>query len=227
MQQLLNRHNPAGYEVINCGFPSYRMDAVYHLFKNEVIKYQPDLIIVNSICNDCFRPAYSRKETLALKVHKLLYNKWIFYTLFLEKYSKIINLNKSPHPFFCYPRYLSDDYMYYVKSIIALAKEHNIKIVLVKEPMNLPIDAFKENCAYVTLEEKYASSDDFLKKGTIAYRYYGEQLTNISKENSILLIDPTKPMLRHHDLFLDIVHLRPKGYRLLATLIIRGIKSEI
>jgi len=231
LQQLLDKKRfPKKFEVINCGIPSYRMANIYCLFKNEVAGYQPDMIIVNSICNDCGRPAYSVKATIALKIHNLLYNRWVLYTLLLEKYSISLNLNKMPHPFFCYPGSLSDisdDYAHYLDLIIALAKERNIKIALVKEPMNFKNDDIKESYTIEQMDKEYIGAADFTRKTMVAYHYCRMRLTDIGSRNNIPVIDPSGPFSRRATLFIDIVHLYPKGYRLLASLIARGIRTQI
>jgi len=206
------------YEVINCGLPTALTYHIYELFSNEIINYEPDIIIISESINDALFVTPQIKN-FWYKLHSSLYYRSMLYTLLLEKYSALKRNDSRPF-FIFYNKSIPHYYKYYLERIIKLAKEKGIKVILFNEPMlsdvNFPNDLDK-------LEIMYRDTFDSSISPLIKQRYYNKQMEIIAKENNIDFIDAAKLIEEKPHLFLDIVHLSAEGNELLAKLIAKVI----
>lgn len=211
------------YEVINCGFPGYKMKEIYNLFAHEIISYNPDIVMIYEAYNDSFNPSIKTPPLLFL--HDMLYYKWMLYTILLEKYSAI--KHNTPLPFFyLHNEKIPDDYSKYLNSIVELARSKSIKVVLVKQPLSMIKDGVIREDSIPTLLQKYRKMSDSLMKGLIRNYYYSLEMENIALKQSSVLIDPISAMEGKGEFFLDEVHLTPDGASFLANFIAKRVTGN-
>jgi len=120
----------------------------------------------------------------------------MLYTVLLEKYSSV--KREGATPFFLKSKDKHPGYAYYLRSIIKLAKEKGIEVILIKQVTNGDIK-----------EPNFVGGQD----------YYVKQLEKIGLDNNLLIIDPTETFEQKGELFIDNIHLKPEGNRLLARII--------
>jgi lysophospholipase L1-like esterase len=209
------------FEVINCGFPRYKMANVYNLLKNELMRYSPDIIVVYSAFNDAFEPRLTRGMSILTRLHEILYYRWMLYTVLLEKYS--ITKYGSPLPFFMLVRDIPDDYYKNLKPLIETAKNKGIEVILVKQPLNLLPDSIRRKDSRKQLEKVYAKTTDEFKRRIILHHYYACQAEELAEENNLLFVDSIPVLEGREELFFDQIHLNPEGARLLAQLVAKDI----
>jgi len=225
MQQIFDSYHPSAFEVINCGSPASKILSIYFMFSREVIKYHPDVIIINSIFNDCFNPELKINQNFAWRIHTALYYKWMLYTLLLEKYS--FSKNKNPVPFFYFSRFITPDYVNYAKLIISLAKKNNIKVMLVKQPALFSKNDVNGELTSEQLEKMYASGRDEDKRKRIAFFYYTKQIQGMADEAAGVWVAGTfKELLTRPEFFKDEMHLTPEGYAFLAKLLVDDMLKQ-
>jgi len=219
LQEILSRK----YEVINCGLPSFKMLNIYYFFKDDVIRCQPDFIIICEAYNDAFNiPLVISRRNLAFRLHKFFYYRWMLYTVLLEKYSAVIN--KCPNPFSAEKNGIDQDFTKYLIKIIELARSHNITVVLVKQWLNDKTGILAGDHTQSELEKMYSSAQDANTRRVIRFCYYTQEMEKIAREYNLLFVDPTKDIQRDKTLFIDPVHLYPKGNRILAEQIAEAFK---
>ncbi|MFH1460664.1 MAG: GDSL-type esterase/lipase family protein [Candidatus Omnitrophota bacterium] len=153
LEELLNAKG-INAEVINAGVIGYTTFQGKEMFKKELFKYKPDLITIAYILNDVDRYRFFRNEGLSdseleLAPSKFIIIKNMFYrsrSCFILKrlISKVLQKNKKAITALYKKRfYLSkirvspDEYQNNLEQLIFLAKEKEIKVLLVKMPVNL------------------------------------------------------------------------------------------
>ena len=222
LDKILNETGGVGrFEVINCGFPSYRMEHIYNLFSEEVVNYEPDAIVVYSAWNDAFMSGIVSGKSMLWRLHNLLYYRWMLYTLILEKYSSA--KHGSALPFFYRHGKIPGDYVRYLDMIIRAAEGRGINIFLVEQPCNMPEAGIPGGLGPGQLRKLYAGTTDMSKAGVIAQRYYLKQMKLLGERRGAYVIDPLYEIERRPELFLDTVHLNAQGNRMLAHIIAKEI----
>jgi len=221
-------------EVINCGFPAYKTKEIYNLFKYEVINYSPDMIIIYAAWNDAFHPDLLTSTSIFFRLHKMLYYRWMLYTVSFEKYS--VMKRKTAMPIIHLHKEIPQYYLNNLKSIIDLAKKKEIEVILVKQPINLSFwndpsffhefgDINRDDNSF-QLEQKYAQTSVEPKRELIRQYYYNLQMEELAARNNILLVNPISEIEGKKDLFIDPIHLSPNGTELLAKLVAKEILNN-
>lgn len=192
--ELNSNYGSNHFEVINAGIPSYTIKEIYALFKTEIIKLNPDLVTINSLCNDWILGRLSGRNLL-VKLHMFLMDKSLFYTTLNEKISVLRSRGAGG-------AYRSDEkslrvYRDYLTKIIKLAESRGIRIIIIKQPLN------------------------FLEKQQAYHAPFYAVIDEVSREFGIPVVaggaefdGPEKS-----GLFTDVVHLSDKGNQVLARLI--------
>jgi len=221
LQQLLGK----GAEVINCGFAAYRTFHIYELFEQELQELKPDTIIIMSAFNDAFKPPLIAKNNIAWRLHGRIYNRWMFYTLLLEKISAM--MYGDPTPFYYRWKNIPPQYSDNISKIISLARQKGIKVVLVKQAANFPLyEDLNYDLTQQRLQQLYASTRDNRKRAVIAYYYYVRKMEDLGRENNLLVVDPIPQIAPFPELFIDCLHLKAKGNKILAEIIAKDIKRD-
>lgn len=229
LQFYLNKRQ-GGFEVINSAFSSYSSSDYISLIKNELINYSPDIFIVYAGVNNLRDFESTPIITNLTKIHNFLYYRWsMLYTLLSEKLCLI--LDNSP-----FPRTVNsinqtkaiDGYINDIENIINIGKNNKIRLIFVRQMLNnqkdlfaddiLPLEMSREALRWRRIEH-YADSALFYYQNEMMKR-----LKELCKKYNIEFIDPRGEFYdeivdNNVDLFIDFVHLTPKGNDLLGRLI--------
>lgn len=155
-QKLKKNSQSKNIEVINASQIGYTTYQGVILFKERLLKYSPNLITVSYVLNDIDRYRFIRNEGLSdkelhmpnfltIKIKNILlrnrsyliFKKYV--TLSMNKSSRLaINILKKQFDL-AKVRVSSTDFKINLEKIINLCKAHNIRIVLIKMPINLSL----------------------------------------------------------------------------------------
>ena len=212
ISSYLQQDLDGGFEVLNCGFPGYMAEQIYSLLKNEIIYYNPDIIVVYSGFNDAYHPTYKNY------IHDFLYYKWILYTYLIEKYHATRERSSGGSV-------IPGEYKKFLGKIVWLAKENGIEVVLAKELLHNFTDGVYRSDGTKVLEEKYAATvaEDQLKRQIIKHYYYNLQAEEVALRNGLVIVDTIREMEKNPKFFADQVHLTPAGDEEMAKFIARAI----
>lgn len=220
MEKILNETGDGRkYEVINCGFPAYRMKNIYNLFSKEVAGYSLDCIVIYEGWNDALLCDLVDGNSIPWKVHKLLYYKWMLYTLCIEKYSYIKQHNALP--VFNRSRHVSEEFSRYLEQTIMLAREKGIRVVMVKQPVNIRHSFLDHVSSLEELRGLYEKEPDLRVAAVIAQHYYTRQIEELAKKFNIAVADPVGAIEARAGIFLDDVHINAEGNMMLAEAIVK------
>ena len=241
LQRGLDEIMPGRYEVINAGFGSYNTGLILNLFKNEFVKYRPDIIILYCGYNEhtggltrLFRntskiQVVMRKTDLFLKANssfylvlsRLLY-KGMSFGIVTEG-GRIVKIFKEN-----------------LNEIINICEVNNIKCVIVKQPLYVKSESPSSGPPGFLYSKYYGSpyfNEDIFKKiesdikNNLSYVKYGKtyyyqqllfkSIDGIKSENGeITVVDFVNNFIGEQErtgkLFLDVVHLSPEGNKLLV-----------
>lgn len=214
------------FEVINAGVMAYTMQRINSLFKEEVINYDPDIITVYAAYNDA---TYTRnriyvKTNLFLRICRLLYYRWMLFTVLTEKVSLI--KNKIPAPFFfCTPNSV-EIYVKNLECLILLAKQKNIKVILIKQPINVDIEIDFNKETIESLKEKVKKATSIKEMRIYTQYLLVKEMERIGFEHKLAIVNPLDEFKRNkEEYFLDDVHLTAKGNRKLAEIIAKSLNE--
>lgn len=215
------------YEVINTGISGTIIAHVDNLFKNEVINWDVDMIVINNVFNNLFlsdlaHEIVNRNGAISLRTIDLfLLTKSILYMTLREKLYSFINprIDNIYTPELPVSRilknFLTDDAFWQeleniYMDIIGIAKAHNIKVILVTEPVKLGVSEKKKMGNM--LDERTAPI--YKKAYSLLYR--------IADKEDLDLVDVAyyfNQSAQENAYFTDGVHLTIKGNEYLAQLI--------
>lgn len=234
LQFYLNKAGGRGFEVINSGFPGYYSLNYYNLVRHELIKYSPDILIMEIGTNDLGRSMQQKDiGKWGIKLHGLLYYRSMLYTLLTEKISSLIQ--KSPIPMQIYTLNADTAWKDYLTKIIAICRENKIKVILLRQMLNAAPEVFlKDDASFEEISRLQKSSIDAFSKAysspQVIYRY--NNITAVFKEAAgecdVPLLDFRKEFLKEITLnkkqvFSDDVHLTPEGNNILGELLSQKI----
>ena len=229
--KLQRKYPNRKFEVINAGFGSTHTKQHLGLFRNELLQYEPDMIIYYEAWNEAgfgqgpdptpppsawMRPL--NRTSAFFSQHSMLY-----LTAF-EKTKKI--RSGKPLSGFLYKeagRKLHKDRL---RQMIQISRKRGIQVVFVLQPL-APAHGLKEFLSGMNadqLEELTLKSllPDFYRR-IILQKVFLAQLVELSKEFNLPLLNPLRLFEEKMDqgafLFVDHVHLTPAGNRVLANFI--------
>lgn len=217
------------FEVINCGFPRYRLNEIRNLFRYELLGYSPDMLIIYSGFNDAFPVLFEHEESLGYRLHKLFYYRWMLYTILREKYSSIRYKTAAPIPDPRPPEKISKRFYSELKGITDIAKARGIKLIFIPEIANTQEKKLELNDvvkgseydSFYALEKKYydLTSDASInpKNSYAIQHFYNNRLMEqLAAEMDIPITDPKPFLNKSSDIFIDHAHFTPEGTRILA-----------
>ena len=211
-----------GVEVINAGICEANIDNIRNLFKGEIIGLKPDMIIVKSLANNLMASDNMFKFSLAQKINQAILGKSLFYMTMREKLSAMAkrpigdiyrtSIDSALNSFLHDEEFYKQLKLAY-KDIIWTAKENNIKVVIVKEPVWLR-DHNKAKTGML-LDVKFAPVWERL------YRLIDE----VGEEEGVQVIE-IKDIPKDTEYYIDGLHLTAKGNERLANTIAKHIHIE-
>lgn len=166
-------HIPYQIEVINAGVIGYSSYQGLLFFKDKILKFNPDIITVSYGINDVDKYRFFRNNG---KPDKYLYPKNRLLTSFenILQRSRLFHLMRSiflrtkkinskyyggvKNLYHRYRRVSLGDYENNLKNIIKIAKEKNIKVILLKMPMRSPFKLVQVNDSAKDLAERFITA---------------------------------------------------------------------
>ncbi len=273
LEQILTEQGTA-VEVLNFGFGSKSLNFIINLFFKEAIHYNPDLITIYSNRNTALYDSnikssyYSdvnigkwnstlKKMGYYLYKNSMIYRASIIITHNLKNYyyknsinNEIVTFNiqgkivgfRKEYFFVTYPKAISN--------ILSYAEKNNIKVVLIKQPINidLPLQRKIQHYSVDQLWNMMANKTNFVYQKYSEYTpfwIYSNALLNkqldilATTHNNFILVDPLDEFLKYgaayikdndvtyNELFYDYLHLTPKGNTLLAKVVANDISDLI
>jgi len=228
LEDALKKGGLKNVEVINAGVSSSTIKHIANLFNSEIVKLDPDMIIINSLFNNLFysQHTYSHRLDGPHIINHFLLNKSLLYTTIREKLAYM--LHKPAGDIYKAPlknmvkNFLDDDNFWFrfrlmYESIVKTAMEQNIKIIIITQPVWLR-DHKKGECS-IMLDNRFKPVYDRAK----------EVLFNMTGSRDIRIIDAQELFSLRQDkdkLFSDGLHLTHEGNALLAETIENHIRNQ-
>lgn len=219
------------YEVINAGFGSTFSKQHLGLFRNELLQYEPDMIIYYEAWNEAgfgqapdptpppsawMRPL--NRTSAFLSQHSMLY---------LTAFEKAKKWGSGkPLDAFPYKKVGRKRHKDRLRHMIQISRKRGIQVVFVLQPLS-PTHGLKEFLSGMNadqLEELTLNSllPDFYRR-IILQKVFLAQLVELSTEFNLPLLNPLRLFEEKRDqgafLFVDHVHLTPEGNRVLGNFI--------
>ena len=226
LEEILNSGLDGKYEVINAGISAAMATEVSNLLDKEVLSFNPDMIIVNSLFNNLYNSkiTYKIRWNIIRMLNQILLAKSLLYCTLREKVA--IVLNKSPGDL--YKASLSD--MFYnfmhdesfwrdLKSAFTdmarTAGSHDVRMIIINQPVWLR-DYKRENARSLLFDEMLRPVYQR------AYALFDE----LASEEGVEVVNAAASFERLQDkeeLYTDGLHLTEKGNKYLATLVAERI----
>ncbi len=234
----------AGIEVINAGFPYYNSASVFALLREEVSRYDPDLITLYSAFNDAAWPLkvnFFARALFWIQEHSAIYLvvKEIFHmdSLYFKLVSKVARVTRPNsvdyEPFKIEIDQVALRFRKNVEMIVKFAKEKGIAVVLIKQPMTAqdrqsdsPISYEGE---YQAVMEKFRAGAFLLPNQLLLIKHHRliEELEKIAKEDGVDVVDNIAIVDRSGGGLASWVHLTEEANRRLAEALKSAIEPYI
>ncbi|MBT9558173.1 MAG: hypothetical protein IV100_19225, partial [Myxococcales bacterium] len=199
LERTLRRRGHSDVEVLNAAFPGVKTATGLRWLASNLIRYEPDIIVVNFVVNEFMNVDQSHvwsgetspQEPLSSLVTPTLWEYWRG-TVMGNHLSQIIVAD-------VYKTYAMRDYLHW---IVGIARDRNIEVVFSIEPTNLYVESGGKN---IMREEN--SADD-------AQAIYRE----VGKELGVPVYDALPHFLAEPEnvWFYDTMHMSRLGHRVFA-----------
>lgn len=242
LQKLLRKEG-LKVEVINAGFPYYNTGSIVSLLKEELLNYKPDLITLYAAYNDTSWPLsvdFLGKTVLWIQAESvafLLTSDYLSQSPSMAKLRRRLPEKIIPQKF---PRAeleeqlapLAQRYRENVQAIVRSAKERQIPVVLIKQPMTTDNDKY----ASVSYEEEYRSIMNKLENGErltaaqvwmVKHHRLLEELEKIAQEEKLPMVNNIQIVDRDRRRLASWVHLTEEANQRLAEALAVVIKPYI
>jgi hypothetical protein len=259
LQNKINLNFKKECEVINTGILGASLDDIENLFFLELLKYEPNYIILlsnhNSAHYDSFVKNTKRTNIIKNKFDYFIFKSnlfsfnnimsYRFFNLSTKRLSGILfdnkkKLIKNPHRqnVFHSPEYFKSIYKMQIENIIDYSIKNNIKVFLVKQPIDISPDIYKQikdkNInelidKFIAYEEFYGIKTNDLEK----FNIYSNKILNKNldlikeKYEQIVVVDTIEKFIKNNSkqkIFLqDKLHYKQAGSDLMADQIFNTI----
>lgn len=227
-------------EVINAGIPHANSDNLLAILKGEVLGYKPNLITVYAAYNDAqevmdetqlqqllrwlhghYATYVAMKRIVAMLGGPELHSRW-------AKYSSGTNRTSIDHQIQLHV----ERYQKNIESILLLARQHGITIVLVKQPVDVINNQKRYRRTGLTYEEEATSTrqklaaGEWLSGGEVTLLVHNELIRTLEKlanGSGAILVDNIAIADRHPEYYASYVHLTEEGNGALADALYRAI----
>lgn len=194
--------------VFNGGVPGYTSYQGLKYFKNELLSYQPDVIVVCYGWNDHWQSENKLPDKLQKPSYHILYQKWKtlgFLTHQLLKFKQKHYQCVGPEKFH---RVSLADYESNLKEIITIARENDILLILMTAP-------------YLKALEEWE----------VTHQKYNQVVRQVATQEGIPLVDLVNTFKKREDLFIDPkfdkCHYNWKGSEIVAQALAEAILPRI
>jgi len=241
LQKILRQTSgDAKVEVINAGFPYYNSGSISALLREEISRYDPDVITLYSAFNDAAWPLkinFPARVVFWVQEHSAVYLalKETLHTdkFFVRLMSKIARRLRPKtvnyEPFKAEIEQVALRYRKNVESIIKFAKEKGIATVLIKQPMTAQNSKSggrtSYEAEYQAVMEKFRASAALLFNQLLLIKHHRliEELGKIAKEEGLPIVDNIAIVDRNGGGLASWVHLTEEANLRLAE----AIKSAV
>lgn len=226
LERSLNSKSDIKYEVINGGINGCTIDEIENLLRHEIVKLNPDIIIINSVFNNFYyNKVYTDKYRASLlqKINMILLHKSLFYMTLREKMASISgiligDIYRVPVEV-TVNNFLKDkafwrDMKATFRDVSGIAKDNNVRLIIIKEPIRLR--DYKQAKWGMLLDKRFAP----------LYEKMYILLDEIAKEENVKIID----MISYFDsfpekdkVFIDGLHLTEEGNEYMARVIAKEL----
>jgi lysophospholipase L1-like esterase len=239
LEYYLNQRFPDKFEVINTGFPGSKSLDQLNLIRYELVKYQPDLILIYAGINDIELALRDKRKAInrfVYQIHASLYYRFMPYTLMVEKLSTIIQRSANAANVYIFkPR---SDYAQNIEGVIKTCQENNVGLIFIRQLLYYRGgDFILDNSTPQELKSfRGPRQKNYIKNFPAGSRHYRHNqqvavLQDLCRKYNVEMLDFRKDFLenmhgRPEDFFIDYVHLKPEANDLLARLISQRIIEE-
>lgn len=224
-------------EVVNAGMIGHTSFEINNLLNKEILKLEPDLLVLYSAFNDCrhtgvFEAMGIFEDNIVKRVMKKswawFYNHSLLFATLYEKFTlfkkKSIQVSRADEVAFI-------PYRENVNAMIDSASRNGIEFAILKQPLFIKgLPALQDKAFFGSIKGRIKEGDEL----TYEEAYYWMQsrqldaLDSISSDKGVMIIDPLPEVEKRdkEELFHDIVHLKKKGNALLAGVTYEYLKEN-
>lgn len=242
--KLKEKYPGASFEILNAGVLGYLSHQDLALFSTELIKFNPDLVVIYNGWNDFhFGGLIGAEESVkswmfneleivlerrknsstSLLQYSSLYQSLERKWLQAKKYKKV----EEKGSFFKVNKQARLDYLHHVEIMIRLAKSYGIKILVSPQPEVTMREEFSPQKEVESTKPTVANG--YFEYAKMEYPKYREGVRLLAKRERIQFFD-TQPFLKQKSediLFLDAVHLNDLGNELCAEALVPVIARTL
>jgi lysophospholipase L1-like esterase len=236
----------AGIEVINAGFPYYNSASVLALLREEISRYDPDVVTLYSAFNDAAWPLkvpFFSRIVFWIQEHSAVYllikENFHIDALYLKLMSKITRRVRlkavNYEPFKIEIDQVALRFRKNVKSLVQFAKEKGSAVVLIKQPMTAQ-NPQSGNHTPISYEEEYQAVMEKFRAGAfllpnqlnlIKHHRLIQELEKIAKEEGVDVVDNIAIVDQHKGGLASWVHLTEDANLRLAEALKSAIQPYI
>ena len=236
LQRLLPKETAVGgrFEVINAGIPHVDSDNILAMLKGEILSYEPDIITIYAGYNDA---AYVMDASVLENSLRWIHAHVATYVALKrvisavggpELYSRWASYNKSGDQ----PAYVKRQvnlhvarYNRNIEEIIALAGKAHVRVVVMKQALDIINNQKKNGKTSFTYQEEVASVEGRIQRGEVVsaqevtllvHSALMDRLEEIARAKDLQVVDNIAIANAHPEYFASYVHLTEAGNQALA-----------
>ncbi len=216
LKRMINERLELNYEVINAGVPGYTTLQLKRYLISELFDYKPDILVVAVGWNDIiqsFRKKWTPQDTLNQESKFSFLGKAAVYRLMKKIIfkKKVIEIDKGVSD----PRAL----LFFEKNLMEIAekaKENNIRLILMEEPIAVSHKDFQKPDMVTTFFKAYEKKEIKLRIET--FQQYSEVMKKTASANNLPFIDSGLSLKCHDkkEFFHDLLHPTNEGNAIVA-----------
>lgn len=227
LEEKLNHDRSRKYEVINAGVPGYSSYQGKMYFKNRLLEYHPDMIIIGFGFNDLSDAIKFKDSEIPLRTSSMItadniLNKFMFYRYFKKLVYFARFKLKAPEQRLCAE---SDAEFDKIENLPALVDAQEKKLLLYSKLKRVPPRDFYDNI----IEMIRAAESKNIKVALLTLPSlngsfgYARLVRLMAKERDVMLIDLIEEFEKRNankrGYFIDYNHYNPKGHGLIADIL--------
>lgn len=228
-------------DVINAGFPYYNTGSILSILKEELLRYEPDLMTLYTGYNDIDWPLKTTtlfNVTVWLQDHSIVYlalkqimNSDYWYYKIRIKLERMLPAESTKEELESQADKIAGRYRKNLEEIVDIAHRHDIALIFIMQPMR---NTFVwPRVTYDSYDDEFQSaSDELTRKGSlpplrmkiITHHRLMEELVSVAEEHGILVVDNVAIVDRDRRRLASHVHLTEEGNLRLAEALKRSVE---